>query len=98
MQPGKKPLLVNKRTGTNTSRHTVTVRCRNSYTKHALHRHSVAAITPILEEATGTLPLTIIKCGGMNIIFTVELDLKARKLDALRLFSVALGFCNFVDH
>ena len=73
--------------------------CRwDSHAQDALHSHGMAAITPVLEEATGTTPLTIIVVGGVNVILTPERCLKAGKLDSLRLFRITLGFCDLADH
>jgi hypothetical protein len=58
----------------------------------------MAAIAPIVEKSTSTLPLTVIKGSGMDIILAVELGLKASKLNALRFFGIAFRFGNFVDH
>jgi hypothetical protein len=90
--------LLDKRAGANSSWYAVTVSSGNSYTQYALYRHGMAAITPIVEKSTCALPFAIIECGSMDIVLAVKLDFKARKLDALWLISVALGFRNFVDH
>jgi hypothetical protein len=58
----------------------------------------MAAIAPIVEKSTSTLPLTIIEGSGMDIILTVELGLKAGELNALWFLGVAFRFCNFADH
>jgi len=58
----------------------------------------MAAITPIMEETTGTIPLTIIVVGGVDIVFAPKRRLKASELNALRLFGVAFGFGNLVNH
>jgi len=58
----------------------------------------MAAVAPIVKEAAGTLPGSIIVCGGMDIIFTLEPGFKASELDSLWFFRIALGFCNFADH
>jgi hypothetical protein len=58
----------------------------------------MAAITPIVEKSTSTLPLTIIEGSGMDIILAMELGLKASKLNALWFLGVAFRFCNFADH
>lgn len=63
-----------------------------------LHRHGMAAIAPIMEEATGTTPLTIVEGRGMHIILAVELGLEASKLYTFRFLRVAFGLCNFADH
>lgn len=70
----------------------------NRYTQHALDRHSMAAITPIVEKATSTVPLAVVVRGGMDIVLALELDLEARELDALRLFCIAFRFCDLTDH
>jgi len=58
----------------------------------------MAAIAPVLEKATGAMPLTMIECCGMYVIFTLELCLKTGELDALWFFRVTLGFGNLADH
>ena len=70
----------------------------DGHTQYTLHGHSVAAVTPIMEEATSTLPLTIVKRGCVNIILALERCFETSKMDALRLFRIALGFGNFADH
>src|SRR5437879_4063809 len=89
--------LVYERTCSQSCRDAVTVRCWNRYAQYALHCHGVAAISPILEEAAGAIPLTIIKVCCMYIILAPECGLEASKLDALRLFCITLGFCDLVD-
>ncbi len=76
----------------------MTVRCRNSYAQYSLHSHGMAAVTPILEEATGTTPLTIVVVGGVDIILTPERCLEASELNSLGFFRIALGFCDLADH
>jgi hypothetical protein len=58
----------------------------------------MAAIAPIMEEATGTLPVPIIIGGSMNVVLTLELRFEASELYALGLFRVAFCLRNFVDH
>ncbi len=72
--------------------------CWNSHAQYALHGHGVAAITPVLEEAAGTVPFTIIVVGGVDVILASERCLKASELDPFGLFSITLGLCNLMDH
>jgi len=72
--------------------------CRNSHTQHSLHSHRMAAVTPVMEEATGAIPLTVVIVRGMNIILAPERCLEASKLNSLGFFRVTLGFRNFTDH
>jgi hypothetical protein len=58
----------------------------------------MAAVAPIMKEATSTLPGPVIVCGRMDIILALEPSFKASELDSLWLFRIALGFCNFADH
>jgi hypothetical protein len=58
----------------------------------------MAAITPIVKEAAGALPGSIILCGAMNVIFALEPSFKAGELDAFWLFRITFSFCNFADH
>lgn len=58
----------------------------------------MATITPIMEEATSALPLTVVEGGGMNIILALEISLEASELYALRFLRIALGFCDLVYH
>ena len=92
------PGLVYERAGTYSRRDALAVGCWNSDAQDALHRHRVTAIAPILEEAAGTIPFTVIECRGVYVILTMELCLKTSELDTLRLFRVAFGFCDFADH
>lgn len=70
----------------------------NGYTQNALHRHGMAAVTPIVEETTGAMPLPVIVGRGVNIVLAAERSFKSCELDALRLFRVSLGFRDLVDH
>jgi hypothetical protein len=76
----------------------MTVSSRNRYSKDALHRHCVATVTPIMEEMTGTTPLTIVVLSGVDIIFSPERRLKACELNAFGFFRVAFGLSNLVNH
>ena len=68
------------------------------YTKHALHRHRMAAIAPVVEEATGAVPLTTIVVSGMHIVLAPKGGLETRKLNTLWLLGVTFGFRDFADH
>ena len=70
----------------------------NSHAQHALHRHSVATVAPIVEEAASTGPLAIVKICGMYIVFTLKLCFKVCELNALWFLCVSFGFCDFADH
>jgi len=70
----------------------------DGHTQHTLHGHSVAAIAPVMEEATSTLPLALIKGSGMDIIFALKRCFKAIELYPFGFFRIALGFCDFADH
>src|SRR5579871_1857525 len=72
--------------------------CRNSHAQHALHRHRMAAITPVMEETTGAMPLTVIIVRGVNIVFAPEGSLEMGELDSLRLFRIAFGFGDLANH
>ncbi len=74
------------------------IRCGNSHAQYTLHSHGVAAVTPVLEEAAGTVPFTIVVVGGVDIILASERCLEASELDPFGLFCVTLGFCNLMDH
>lgn len=76
----------------------MTVGRRDCYPKNTLHCHRMAAITPIMEETTGTVPFTVIVVSGVDIVFAPKRRLKASELNALRLFGVAFGFGDFVNH
>ncbi len=76
----------------------MTVDGGNSHTQYSLHCHSVATVAPILEEAAGAVPLTIIVVGGMDIILTSKRCLEASELDSLGFFCIAFGFCDLIDH
>ncbi|GHO89073.1 hypothetical protein KSZ_70790 [Dictyobacter formicarum] len=76
----------------------MTMRFWNGYAKYALHGHGMATITPVMEEAASALPLAIIISGRVNIVLTLEFGFKTRELNALRLFCIAFGFGNLVDH
>jgi hypothetical protein len=71
---------------------------RDRHPKNTLHGHSVTAITPIVEETTGAVPLTVIVVSGVDIVLAPKCCLKACELDAFGFFSVAFGFRNLVDH
>jgi hypothetical protein len=58
----------------------------------------MAAVTPIVEETTGAVPLTVVVVGGVNIILALKRSFKVSKLDALRLFSIPFGFGNLANH
>jgi len=76
----------------------MTVGCRDSYSKDALHSHGMATIAPIVKKTTGAVPLTIVIVGSMDIVLAPKRRFKARELDAFGFFSVAFGFSNLVDH
>lgn len=76
----------------------MTVGGGDCHTQHTLHGHGVAAVAPVMEEATSTLPLTLIKGSGMDIVFALKCCLKAIELYPLGFFRIALGFCDFADH
>lgn len=76
----------------------MTVYLWNSDAQNALHRHRVAAIAPILEEAAGAVPLTIVKGRRMNIILTLEICLEAGELNTLWFFGITLGFGDLADN
>jgi len=71
---------------------------RNGHAQHTLHRHSVAAVTPIMEEAASAGPLAIIEICGMHIILTLKLRFKVSELNTLRFLCIPFGFCDFADH
>jgi hypothetical protein len=58
----------------------------------------MAAVTPVVEEATGTTPFTIVKIGGMDIIFALESCFKAGKLNPSGFVCITFGFCDLTDH
>jgi hypothetical protein len=58
----------------------------------------MAAITPVMEESTGTVPLTVIKVCGVDIILASESRFETSKLNAFRFFRVTLSFCDLIDH
>jgi hypothetical protein len=58
----------------------------------------MAAIAPVMEESTGTVPFTVVKVCGMDIILAPERRLEASKLNAFRFFRVTLSFCDLIDH
>jgi hypothetical protein len=76
----------------------MTVSRGDCYSQDTLHGHRVAAIAPVLEKATGAMPLTMIEGCGMYVIFTLELCFKTGELDALWFFRVTFGFGNFANH
>lgn len=94
LQPG----LVYEGACTQARRNTMAVGSRDGHTQHTLHGHSVAAVAPIMEEAAGALPLAIVKRRCVHIIFALERCFETSKLNALRLFGIALCFGNFADH
>jgi hypothetical protein len=68
------------------------------HTENTLHRHCVATISPVMEEAACTLPFSIIIRRRMNIVFALETGFETCELDALWFFRVAFRFCDLVDH
>ncbi len=76
----------------------MSMRCGNSHAQNSLHCHGVTAITPVLEEATGATPLTIIVVSGMDIVLASELGFETSELNPLGFFCVTLGFCDLIDH
>jgi hypothetical protein len=58
----------------------------------------MAAITPVLEKATGTVPGPMIICSGVGIVFTLKFGFEVCKLNSLWLFGITLGFGDFIDH
>jgi|SRR5579863_7193509 len=90
--------LVQERAATNSCRDAEALICRNSHAQNTLHSHRMATVTPVLEEAAGTVPFTIIEVGGVDIILASERRLEASELDPFGLFCVTLGFCNLMDH
>ena len=90
--------LVHQRASAYTRRDTVPVRCWNSHAQYSLHSHRVTAISPVMEETTGTMPLPVIIVRGMNIILAPKRSLKASELDSFRFFRVSLGFRDLTDH
>ena len=73
--------------------------CRwNSHAQYPLHRHRMAAVTPVMEESTGTGPLTVVVGRGVDIVLAPERRLKASKLNSFGFFRVTLSFCDLVDH
>ena len=90
--------LVHQRASAYTRRDTVPVRCWNSHAQYSLHSHRVTAISPVMEETTGAMPLPIIIVCGMNIILAPERRLKVSELDSFGFFRVTLGFRDFTDH
>src|SRR5207245_350453 len=81
--------LVYQRAGAYTSGNAITMCCRDSHAQHSLHSHSMAAVPPVLEEATGAVPLPMIIVSGVDIIFTSKCRLEARKLNSLGFFRIA---------
>jgi len=90
--------LVHEGAGAYTRRDTVPVRCWNSHAQYSLHRHRMTAISPVMKETTGAMPLTVIIVCGMNIILAPERRFKASELDSFGFFRVTLGFSDFTDH
>ena len=76
----------------------MSMRRRNSHAQYSLHRHRMAAVTPIVEEATCAVPLAVIIVRGVDIILAPERCLEASKLNSLGFFRVTLGFRNLTDH
>jgi hypothetical protein len=74
------------------------MRSWDGHAQYSLHRHRMAAITPVMEEATGAMPLTIVVSRGVDVILASERRLEASELDSLWFFRVTLGFRNLVDH
>ncbi len=72
--------------------------CWNSHAQYSLHCHCMAAVSPVMEESTGTVPLTIIIVRGVGIVLTPERRFEASKLNSFGFFRVTLSFCDLVDH
>lgn len=92
------PPLVHQGAGIQPGGNTLAMFSRDSHTQHTLHSHGVRTMPPILEETAGAVPDPMIIVGGMDIVLTPKLGFEACELDTLRLFRIALGFCNFADH
>ena len=90
--------LVNQRASAEAHRNAMTM-CRwNSDSQNSLHCHSVATVTPIVEETTGAIPLPIVIVRGVNIVFAPKRRLKACKLNAFGFFGVPFRFRDLVNH
>ena len=74
------------------------MRLWNSHAQYALHRHRMAAVTPVMEEMTGTVPFTVIVSCGVNVILAPERRFEASKLNTLGFFRVTLSFGDLIDH
>jgi hypothetical protein len=97
-KPDAKSGLVHQGAGANTSRNTMTECCWNSHAQYSLHCHRMAAVAPVVEESTGTVPFTVIIGCGVEIVLAPERRLEASKLNAVRFFRVTLSFCDLIDH
>ena len=58
----------------------------------------MAAVTPILEEAAGTIPFTIVIISGVDIVLASKGCLETGELNPFGFFCIALGFCDLIDH
>ena len=74
------------------------MRCWNSHAQYSLHRHRMAAVTPVMEEMTGTVPFTIIVSCGMDVILSPERRFEASKLNTFGFLRVTLSFGDLIDH
>ena len=90
--------LVHEGAGAYACRDAMPVRCWNSHAQYSLHSHCMTAISPVMEETTGAMPLTVIIVCGMDIILAPERRLKSSELDPFGFFRVTLGFRDFIDH
>ncbi len=72
--------------------------CRDSHAQYSLHCHGMAAVTPIMEESTGTVPLTVIVGRGVDIVLAPKRRLEASKLNSFGFFRVTLSFRYLIDH
>jgi hypothetical protein len=58
----------------------------------------MAAVAPVMEESTGTVPLAVIVGSGVDIVLAPERRFEAIKLNSFRFFRVTLSFCDLIDH
>jgi hypothetical protein len=58
----------------------------------------MATVAPIMEEAAGAVPFSVIEGSGVNIIFAMKFCFKASELDPFGFSGIAFGFRNLAYH
>ena len=58
----------------------------------------MAAVAPVMEESTGTVPFTVIVVRSVDIVLAPERRLEASKLNSFGFFRVTLSLCDLIDH